>query len=160
MSATIHTLDPKRQEALRLMLGGASCTEAGIAVGVHRSTVFRWGQEPSWQAAMAQEQDQRLEETLSEVRVAGRLAAGLIKKHVQAAMVRAEANGGLLEQADQRLVQWLVERAAPQSVNADSDGRQAAQKALHAAMGGPEEARAHIGREVAAALFGAKVVGA
>jgi len=51
----LRQLSPKQEKALQSLLLGDSATDAAAAVGVHRTTLHRWQQDPTFQAAMNRE---------------------------------------------------------------------------------------------------------
>ena len=55
-------LPPKRRQALDLLLDGNSPAEVCEAVGVSRSTLWRWRKSPRWRAVWSEAQEARVRE--------------------------------------------------------------------------------------------------
>lgn len=96
-------MQPNRQRALELLIGGATATEVASALEVRRETVWRWQQEPQFAGALVAAQRARLAATRSTLDFAAVRAIDTIIAIMddveQPAAVRLRAADSLLKRA-------------------------------------------------------------
>ena len=139
--AKVYEIDPRKARALELLLAGTTTRAACLSIGVDRSTLYRWRMSPEWQIALSTRSSERLDDVRAELESAAVAASEYI---------RAVAEGAAADQGRLAACRIVLERAVPPT-HVDPSGREAAHKALQAAMGGEEAVVRHIGEAVTAA---------